>query len=99
LASANWGTKRRCSTCGAAFYDLNRAPITCPKCHSAYVAAPRVPVRGSARTRSVESVVPEPAEAEAFEEDEILDHPDEDEEEAEIPRDTEGEGDDEELRE
>jgi uncharacterized protein (TIGR02300 family) len=97
LASANWGTKRRCSTCGAAFYDLNRDPITCPKCHSAYVAAPRVPVRGGSRTRAVGPVGAEPAEAEAFEEDEILEHTDEDEEE--VPRDTEGDGDEEELRE
>jgi uncharacterized protein (TIGR02300 family) len=26
------GTKRLCAHCGARFYDLNHAPITCPKC-------------------------------------------------------------------
>ena len=27
------GTKRVCQSCGSKFYDLNRAPITCPICH------------------------------------------------------------------
>jgi uncharacterized protein (TIGR02300 family) len=26
------GNKRRCTDCAAAYYDLNRDPITCPKC-------------------------------------------------------------------
>jgi uncharacterized protein (TIGR02300 family) len=26
------GVKRRCLTCAAAFFDLNRTPIVCPKC-------------------------------------------------------------------
>jgi uncharacterized protein (TIGR02300 family) len=95
LASANWGTKRRCASCGAAFYDLNRAPITCPKCQSAYVAAPRLPIR-TVRARTVEPVQPEPVEADAFEEDEVLEHTD-DAEESEMPPDMEGEDD--ELRE
>ena len=32
------GTKRTCQNreCGARFYDLNRSPITCPICGSAY---------------------------------------------------------------
>lgn len=29
---ANWGTKRTCQSCSARFYDLNKAPIKCPKC-------------------------------------------------------------------
>ena len=35
------GTKRTCQNqeCGARFYDLNREPITCPICESAYVIA------------------------------------------------------------
>lgn len=27
-----WGTKRTCQSCGAAFYDMRRVPIVCPKC-------------------------------------------------------------------
>jgi len=30
------GTKRVCQSCGSKFYDLNRAPITCPICHAAF---------------------------------------------------------------
>jgi uncharacterized protein (TIGR02300 family) len=35
------GTKRTCqnSECGSRFYDLNRDPIICPVCRSAYVIA------------------------------------------------------------
>lgn len=35
------GTKRTCQSdeCGARFYDLNRAPITCPICGSIYEIA------------------------------------------------------------
>lgn len=95
MASANRGTKRRCASCGAAFYDLNHTPIVCPKCQSAYVAAPRLPVRAS-RARPAEPVLPEPAEADAFEEDEVLEHADE-AEDGEMP--PEIEGDDEEMRE
>jgi uncharacterized protein (TIGR02300 family) len=38
---AQRGTKRTCqnSECGARFYDLNRDPITCPICGSAYELA------------------------------------------------------------
>jgi len=32
MAKAEWGTKRRCLSCSAAFYDLNKSPIICPKC-------------------------------------------------------------------
>jgi uncharacterized protein (TIGR02300 family) len=30
------GTKRVCPNCGSKFYDLNRAPITCPICDAVY---------------------------------------------------------------
>ncbi|MBX3513539.1 MAG: FYDLN acid domain-containing protein [Xanthobacteraceae bacterium] len=26
------GTKRRCLSCGAKFYDLDKRPVVCPKC-------------------------------------------------------------------
>jgi uncharacterized protein (TIGR02300 family) len=32
LVKASWGTKRTCQNCAARFYDLNKAPIKCPKC-------------------------------------------------------------------
>jgi uncharacterized protein (TIGR02300 family) len=49
------GTKRLCADCGAKFYDLNQAPIACPKCGAVFKAvqvssrwraeAARTPVR------------------------------------------------------
>ncbi len=32
MAKPELGTKRLCTGCGAKYYDLNRDPITCPKC-------------------------------------------------------------------
>lgn len=32
MAKPELGTKRLCVGCGAKYYDLNRDPITCPKC-------------------------------------------------------------------
>jgi uncharacterized protein (TIGR02300 family) len=43
VAKPELGTKRLCAGCGAKFYDLNKAPIHCPKCgvvHEVAVARP-----------------------------------------------------------
>src|SRR5262245_14694423 len=37
------GTKRVCPSCGARFYDLNRAPIVCPVCQYIYQMTPPPP--------------------------------------------------------
>ena len=49
MANPELGTKRLCASCGAKFYDLNKAPIHCPKCGAVYevVVATR-PVRPAA---------------------------------------------------
>lgn len=36
MAKVEWGVKRTCQACTACFYDLNKSPITCPKCNSPY---------------------------------------------------------------
>ncbi len=36
MAKPELGTKRLCSGCGAKYYDLNRDPITCPKCGTVF---------------------------------------------------------------
>jgi len=36
MAKPEWGTKRNCHACGAAFYDLRRSPAVCPKCGAEY---------------------------------------------------------------
>lgn len=35
-AKAELGEKRRCLTCSAPFFDLNRTPIVCPKCAAVF---------------------------------------------------------------
>jgi uncharacterized protein (TIGR02300 family) len=73
------GTKRLCADCGAKFYDLNQAPIACPKCGAVFEAvqlssrwraeAARPPVRGvqpvTAETPEVQFVPLDDAHAEA----------------------------------
>ena len=68
MAKHELGTKRLCAHCGAKFYDLNHAPITCPKCGTVFEAVV-VTTRGRpeaarAPVREVEAVVPETQEAE-----------------------------------
>ena len=67
MAKPELGTKRQCAHCGVKFYDLNHAPITCPKCGTAFeavVAARGRPETARASAREVEAVVPETQEAE-----------------------------------
>jgi uncharacterized protein (TIGR02300 family) len=68
VAKPELGTKRLCAHCGAKFYDLNHAPITCPKCGTVFEAtAPTSrgrPDAARAPVREVETVAPETADAE-----------------------------------
>ena len=34
------GTKRLCASCSAKYYDLNKSPITCPKCGTLFAVVP-----------------------------------------------------------
>ncbi len=38
VAKPELGSKRQCESCGAKFFDLNRNPITCPKCGTIFQA-------------------------------------------------------------
>ena len=71
MAKPELGTKRLCAGCGAKFYDLNKDPITCPKCGTVYevaVVAPRGrPDAAAARAQAAAPVAeaePETHEAE-----------------------------------
>jgi uncharacterized protein (TIGR02300 family) len=68
VAKPELGTKRLCAHCGAKFYDLNHAPISCPKCGTVFepvvVATRGRPEAARAPVREVEAVVPETQEAE-----------------------------------
>jgi uncharacterized protein (TIGR02300 family) len=39
------GTKRRCNSCEAKFFDLNTDPIVCPKCLAVFAPPQAEPVR------------------------------------------------------
>jgi uncharacterized protein (TIGR02300 family) len=68
VAQAELGTKRLCANCSAKFYDLNKDPIVCPKCHTVLqltaVAARARPEPARAQAVEEEVVVPESQEAE-----------------------------------
>ena len=63
MAKPELGTKRLCSGCGAKFYDLNKDPITCPKCGTVYEVAP-VRARAEPASAMAARAVPKEAEAE-----------------------------------
>jgi uncharacterized protein (TIGR02300 family) len=68
VAKPELGTKRLCAGCGAKFYDLNKDPITCPKCGTVYevaVVAPRGRPDAAARVQAVQPVEAEPETNEA----------------------------------
>jgi uncharacterized protein (TIGR02300 family) len=39
VAKPELGAKRQCQSCATKFYDLNRAPIVCPKCGTIFQVA------------------------------------------------------------
>lgn len=40
MAKPELGNKHQCQHCGTKFFDLNRVPITCPKCGTVFHMAP-----------------------------------------------------------
>ena len=71
MAKPELGTKRLCGNCGAKFYDLNKDPIVCPKCHTVLELAavtararPEPVARAPAPAAEEEVVAPEVADAE-----------------------------------
>jgi uncharacterized protein (TIGR02300 family) len=40
VAKPELGNKHQCQNCGARFFDLNKSPITCPKCGTIFHATP-----------------------------------------------------------
>ena len=68
MAKPELGTKRLCGSCAAKFYDLNKDPIVCPKCHTvmplAAITSRSRPEPARAQAAAEEVVVPETQEAE-----------------------------------
>ncbi len=50
MAKPELGNKHQCQNCSAKFFDLNKNPITCPKCGTVFQGAPfaRVAQRAAA---------------------------------------------------
>ncbi len=66
VTKAELGTKRLCPNCGAKYYDLNKDPIVCPRCGTAFEVS--TPPKARPQTASAEPKKEEPkeeAEAEA----------------------------------
>jgi len=53
------GTKRLCASCGARFYDLNKSPITCPKCGTPFEVVPTTTRRRFDQRVAVRKLEPE----------------------------------------
>jgi uncharacterized protein (TIGR02300 family) len=66
VAKPELGTKRLCASCSAKFYDLNKTPITCPKCGTVFEVVPVTtrPRPDQARPAREEAEAPEMEEAE-----------------------------------
>jgi uncharacterized protein (TIGR02300 family) len=63
LTKPDWGSKRICPNCGTRYYDMQRDPITCPKCGApfdleALTKTSRKSRAASAVVAVVEEVVP-----------------------------------------
>lgn len=77
MTKSEWGTKRSCLSCGAAFYDLKKSPIVCPKCGEKYDPQPLLKPRRSGPTTKPAPVVAKKAPVEDEEVDGVdLDDPD-----------------------
>lgn len=48
VTNPSWGTKRNCPSCSTHFYDLNKQPVSCPKCKHTF--DPTVATRAKRKT-------------------------------------------------
>jgi len=60
MAKPEWGEKRRCKSCGKAFYDMKKDPIVCPSCGTEHkpekILKPSGPVKKEAPKKPVKPV-------------------------------------------
>jgi uncharacterized protein (TIGR02300 family) len=74
VVKLEWGLKRTCQNCSSRFYDLQKSPITCPKCGATYeVAATSRRGRKSAAKAAEEEVLDQEVELTDADEDTLLD--------------------------
>lgn len=100
VAKPDWGTKRICLNCGARFYDMNREPITCPACSTAFDpvvqsrprrtrAAPKLAAVAAVVDTEVPAVAKADDEVEVEDDDEVAAAAEEEDEEDETEDDGE----------
>jgi len=73
VAKPEWGQKRTCNSCSCRFYDMGRAPITCPKCGS--TVEPEMPFkvrRGSSAVVEPKAVAPVLVDAAELDSDDLV---------------------------
>ncbi len=96
MAKREWGAKHTCVSCGVKFYDLQRNPITCPKCGTEVEVATARPSRRRAPAQPEEAppAAPEATVAEAADEaaddddtDELIDDIDTDDDDDDLVED------------
>ncbi len=74
MTKAKWGTKRSCLGCGAAFYDMKKSPIVCPKCGETHDPQPLLKPRRTGPAPKPAAVVKKaPEKSEESDEDIDLD--------------------------
>ena len=78
MAKREWGAKHTCVSCGVKFYDLQRKPITCPKCGTVVEVEKARPSRRRAPAQPEEAppAAPQAAAADAANETDDDDHTD-----------------------
>lgn len=81
VARPELGTKRVCLDCGSKYYDLNRDPITCPKCGTIFEVAKPAPAE-VAEIEEPEDAATEESGADENEEAEVISLEDADAEQA-----------------
>lgn len=74
MVNPKLGTKRVCRKCSAPFYDLNKDPMTCPKCGKTFDVQEFSSkyVKTSGRGQKVEAPVEEVFDLEMEDEDDAL---------------------------
>ena len=56
MTKPEWGTKRKCLSCGAFFYDMKKKTFTCPKCGKEYNAEEIEAAKLEAALKSVSNI-------------------------------------------
>ncbi len=92
MAKPEWGTKRKCQSCGIPFYDLKKKNIECPNCKAIFNTAPqtraRRPTPASPKSKEEKSIVPDELETSTTDLNDEIDETEDDEADDSLIEDT-----------